>query len=236
MSSDVLGLLTEKIDDKYLYTCQRTFMKLLSRPNRFKQFADYGMWTQFDRFRNGLLTSAYGHDYATQCMQLMDMPEFYTSAINWKARATYKPVPGQIVDRDSDYWFYEGYYSPDAAGVIRMPQGCGALNLVNVMEPLKTARTIIGVDDHDASCIRIIPRPPIGWTRFQASNVCVLTSAGAASVQIEVLATEVGGLVEKVSLQSDKPLGHVEVRLGTAQHPQWKNQKDVLDVCFKMDW
>ena len=53
-------------------------------------------------------------------------------------------------------------------------QGCGALNLVNVAEPLKIARLILGIDDSDPADLRWIPRPPHGWQGLEASSWPIL--------------------------------------------------------------
>jgi hypothetical protein len=239
MSSDVLGLLPAAQNQPWLQPSIHTFLQLLSQPSRLQQFAQYGAWTQFDRYWGGYLTGpSYGHGYAVQCMQLMDWPELYTPAINWLARATCQLLPGHELHRDSDYWFYERYYTPDAVGQVNMEEGCGALNLVCVMEPLKIARQILGVDDapglggaftnlaagglaQSHGRIRIIPRLPLGWTYLEARQVPVLTSDGLARADVGVTATREGG-IKDVTIHADHPLGQVVVRLGTARQPEWR--------------
>ena len=162
-------------------------------------------------------------------MQLMDRPELYTPAINWLARATCQLLPGHDLHRDSDYWFYERYYTPEAVGKVAMEEGCGALNLVCVMEPLKIARQILGIDDGQnaggatqvSGRIRIIPRLPLGWTYLEARQVPVLTSSGLARADIDVTATREGE-VRQVTIHADRPLDPVDVRMGTACQPEWR--------------
>ena len=224
MASDVLGFLPDHPDETWIQASVRTFLSLLSRPSRLQQFARHGLWTQFDRYLQGYLTGpSYGHGYAIQCMQWMDWPDLYTPAINWLARATHELLPGQTLHRDSDYWFYERYYSPDAVGQIALEEGCGALNLVCVMEPLKIARLILGLDDHDPNHIRLIPRLPLGWTRAEARGVPVLTPQGVARVDVEMEADHLGA-VRHVRLRADQPLPQLSARLGTALRPEWKHQ------------
>ena len=220
MSSDVLGLLPDR-NEPWVQPSLSTFLQLLSQPERLRQFSRYGLWTQFDRYLQGLLTGpSYGHGYAVQAMLLMDWPDLYTPAINWLARATHETLPGQKLRRESDYWFFERYYSPEAVGRIDLEEGCGALNLVCVMEPLKIARLMIGMDDHDPSRLRLIPRLPAGWRKAEANRIPVLTPKGLIEADIRIAAGEAGE-IESVQLLPDGVLPGIEVRLGTARQPRW---------------
>lgn len=53
----------------------------------------------------------------------------------------------------SEYWFYERLLSPDYFSLPEerqtVEEGCGALNVVNVAEPLKIARMIAGGNNLD---------------------------------------------------------------------------------------
>ena len=232
MFADVFGLLPSEQDESWVHTSERTFMNLLARPARLRQFAAYGFWAQWDRMLGGFISSAYGWGYAIPCMMLLDLPDMYTAAINWLARTTYELVPQQVVHRDSDYWFYEGYWSPDAVGKSDMPEGCGALNLVNAMEPLKIARMILGMDDHDRTCTRLVPRLPRGWTGATAENVPVLVASGTIPARIEISADQ-EGTVERVNIRCDETLTQLEVRLGTAQNPHWHMCEDATEAVFE---
>lgn len=230
MSGDVLGLLPALQNEPWLKPSIQTFLYLLSQPSRLRQFSQWGTWTQFDRFWGGVLTGpSYGHGYAVQCMQLMDWPELYSPAINWLARATCQLLPGQVLHRDSEYWFYERYYSPEAVGKVDMEEGCGALNLVCVMEPLKIARLMLGVDDHRPAKIRLVPRLPVGWTRLEARHVPVLTEDRLALVDIDITAT-LEGEVQQASIRSDRTLPPLEVRLGTGRNPAWRSSKAEAEI------
>ena len=225
MSGDVLGLIPEPEED-WVNPSVSTFLHLLSQPERLRQFSRCGMWTQFDRYLQGLSTGpSYGHGYAVQAMQLMDWPELYTPAIKWLAQATKETLPGQVLQRDSQYWFYERYYSPDAVGRIALDEGCGALNLVCVMEPLKIARLIVGLDDHDPEHLKLIPRLPIGWKNVKATDVPVLTPKGLVQAAISITAGE-DGAVQSVHIDAGRSLQQIKIRLGTAKRPEWVIQSN----------
>jgi hypothetical protein len=217
-AADVLGFLPLASPASWLLPSLQTFWALLSRPKRLEQFQRYGLWTQFDVLREGLLTSpSYGHGYALQAMLLMDRRELYTRAANWLATATIEP--GYELNRASPYWFYERYYSPDRRSEEDL-EGCGALNLVNVSEPLKVARLMIGLDDHTLDPVRLLPRLPAGWTRAEAAELPVRTAEGHGLLDISIDADEGRGIV-RVQVHASAPLPALEVRLGTAECPQW---------------
>ncbi len=144
--------------------CEATFERLLRAPLRRQQFFTHGFWPQWDPpFRGGLSSGpSYGEGYALQTMLLFDRLDLADRSLRWLARATLEapPAPAYRLERRSPYHFYERTYSPDALGKVELEEGCGALNLVNVSEPLKVARLMLGVDvttDHE---VRIAPRLP----------------------------------------------------------------------------
>lgn len=100
---------------------------------------------------------SYGHGYTKQMMLLYDKPATAGKALSWLANATYDPEHEYKVRRSSPYYFYERTYSPDAVGKIKLEEGCGALNLVNVSEPLKISRLLLGVDDLNPDVMQLIP-------------------------------------------------------------------------------
>jgi hypothetical protein len=135
-----------------------TFERLWAVPMRRELFERYGIWTQFDPpFRDGCATSpSYGQGYAMGSMLLMDRTEMAGKALRWLANATYDR--GQLHDK---FFLFEQLWAPPRAGMARV--GCGELNLVCVMEPLKTARLMLGIDDDTSSTagvVRWIPRLP----------------------------------------------------------------------------
>ncbi len=219
-TADVHGFRLMESGEPWLAPSLQTFWSLLARPQRLAQFSRHGMWTQFDRVHDGLITGpSYGQGYALQAMLLMDRPELYTPAANWLARATF--APEYPITRDSPYWFYERYYSPDDPIRKTRDEGCGALNLVCVAEPLKVARLMAGVDDHADAEVCIVPRLPVGWTGLKARSVPVRTKTGHVQLSLEVTANE-AGFVTRVRGQASGPLPLLKVRLGTAVQPHWR--------------
>jgi len=196
-----------------------TFMKLYNTPLRKYQFDKYGIWTQFDVFIGGLLTSpSYGQGYATQVMLLSDSIEMASKAIEFLVRQTYQPTEGYVVHRKSPYYFYERMYSPDAPGKVRLEEGCGALNLVNVTEQLKVARLMIGIDDSDPDTLKIIPRLPISWKGYIASGWPVFTSSGVSYIDINF--EKIGGFVN-LKMKSTLPVKYLKVRLPSSEGWTW---------------
>ena len=168
MSSDVLGMESLTSGRRTSDTCIKTFDKLYSSPLRKQQFEKYGIWTQFDDYWKGLGTGpSYGHGYALQTMLLLDRLEMADHALSYLAEATYRPLRANPIDRDSPYWLFERYQSPDAEGILEWDQGCGALNLVCVAEPLKVGRLIVGIDDTKPQRVTIIPRIPTSWQGYR---------------------------------------------------------------------
>ena len=185
MSADVGGLEPAKTAPALYAVSLQTFEKLYQEPARKRQFDRYGIWTQFDRLGGGVLTGpSYGMGYATQDMLLSDNLPMAAKALDFLAQDTYRPVEEYILHRRSPYYFYERMYSPEAPGKVDMAEGCGALNLVNVSEPLKLARLIIGIDDSDPATLNLVPRVPPGWSGFAASAWPVLTPRGTARVDL----------------------------------------------------
>jgi hypothetical protein len=80
-------------------------------------------------------------------MLFFDNLTITAKALDWLVNATYKSLPEYKLHRDSPYYFYERTYSPDTLGKVKLDEGCGALNLVSVSEPLKILRMMLGVDD-----------------------------------------------------------------------------------------
>ena len=199
MTADVQGFDLEGFDPEVVDASRCNFEKLLAFPKRKAMFEKYGAWTQFDRHCHGYLTGpSYGQGYAVQAMLLMDRLDLAQKGLDFLAERTYQPFPANHLDRDSDYFFYERFYLPellesretinDAGGVFYdgkiFDQGCGALNLVCVAEPLKIARLIVGVDDHDPVRPRIIPRLPPAWIGYEAQNWPIMTSEGLVRANI----------------------------------------------------
>jgi hypothetical protein len=211
---------------------KKTFWKLYNTPLRKKEFDRYGIWTQFDLLAGGLLSSpSYGQGYATQTMLLFDDTTMAGKAISWLVNATYRPVPEYKLHRDSPYYFYERTYSPDAVGKIPLAEGCGALNLVNVSEPLKISRLILGVDDHSAEVVNIIPRIPPGWKGVEARNWPIRTRTSVVRADILYQTTEHGAEFTLTLLPGEQ-IDDLKVRLAGKSGFVWREEKHARSVHF----
>jgi len=234
MSADVLGIDPVRADWWSASASEKTFMQLYHIPLRREQFEKYGIWSQFDVFRQGMSSGpSYGDGYALQTMLLFDKMEMAAKSLHYLAHATYAP-PSEYVEleRDSPYYFYERYYSPDIIGKMKMEQGCGALNLVNVTEPLKVARLILGVDDWSQSnVVQIIPRLPLDWEGYEAVNWPVKTDKGMGHAHIKL---ERKGDRQSFSLKLGKGerISKLQVRFSTRDGYVWKEKKGVNETAF----
>ncbi|MDR1526176.1 MAG: hypothetical protein LBS46_00715 [Dysgonamonadaceae bacterium] len=185
MYSDVLGLEPLTSAWKGITINENMFEDLYRRPLRREQFTKYGIWPQFDVFREGLSSGAsYGDGYALQTMLLYDKMDMVESSLKWLSHSTYSPVPEYQLRRESPYYFYERSYSPDAVGKLALDEGCGALNLVTVSEPLKVARLIMGVNSTVTGKVELVPRLPASISESVAENWPLVTSAGIVRVDI----------------------------------------------------
>lgn len=145
-----------KITDSYWKrignkAAKKTFYRLLEAEGRREQYEKYGMYLQFDTYCEGMLTSpSYGQGYAIQLAINLNMPEEAGRLFEYLAAATYNPPKEYKLTRDSSCWFYERFLSPDYFKLPKerqtVEEGCGALNIVNVAEPLKIARQIAGLE------------------------------------------------------------------------------------------
>jgi hypothetical protein len=233
MYADVLGL--QPLQSPWISGAEhseKTFQQLYNTPLRKTEFDDYGIWTQFDILAGGLLTSpSYGQGYAIQTMLLFDNLPMAEKALSWLVNATYRPVPEYELHRDSPYYFYERTYSPDAVGKIPLEEGCGALNLVNVSEPLKISRLMLGVDDHSLQEVDVIPRIPPGWTGVEAHNWPIRTRAGI--VRADILYQKTGSGVEfTLTLLPGEQIDDLKVRMPAKSGFVWHEERNAGSVHF----
>jgi len=232
MYSDVLGFEPLTSSWQGIEHGEKTFDRLYHTPLREQQFQKYGIWTQFDVLAGGLLASpAYGQGYALQTMLLYDKLDMADKALSWLANATYRPVPEYKLHRDSPYYFCERTYSPDAVGKIPLEEGCGALNLVCVTEPLKVSRLLLGVDDSALLSVRIIPRIPSSWKGVEASNWPIRTRRGIARAEIRFERQRTGAQLT-LKLASGQQIDDLKVRMPSANGYTWREQKQVTTVHF----
>lgn len=233
MYADVLGL--QPLESSWKAGArhsEKTFLRLYDTPLRKTEFDRYGIWTQFDLLAGGLLSSpSYGQGYAIQTMLLFDNMTMADKALQWLANATYQPVPEYKLHRDSPYYFYERTYSPDAVGKIPLEEGCGALNLVNVSEPLKVSRLMLGVDDLSLPTVEIIPRLPPGWEGVEAHNWPIRTSAGI--VRASIFYRKNGSGAEfKLTLDSGGQIDDLKIRMPSKDGFVWQEKEHASTVSF----
>ena len=233
MYADVLGLqpLASAWKEDFWHS-EKTFDDLYKTPLRKTEFDRYGIWTQFDLLADGLLSSpSYGQGYAIQTMLLTDNMTMAGKALSWLVNATYRPVPEYKLHRDSPYYFYERTYSPDAVGKIPLDEGCGALNLVNVSEPLKISRLMLGVDDHSLSEVDVIPRMPPGWEGVEADNWPILTNRGVVRAKILYRRMNDGGEFT-LALAPNEVIDDLKVRMPGKSGFVWREIKHVQTAHF----
>lgn len=235
MYADVLGL--EPIQSNWWGAApsEKTFLKLYAVPLRRQQFQKYGIWSQFDVFREGMSSGpSYGDGYALQTMLLYDKLDMADKSLRYLANATFSP-PAEYreLERESPYHFYERYYSPDMVGKMKLEQGCGALNLVNVTEPLKAARLILGVDDYSSAEVKIIPRVPPSWSGYEVKNWPILTEKGLVRADIRY-EKEQG--VQRFMLKVIRPgrIGKLVVRFTSSDGIAWREGKNVRTVNWSV--
>lgn len=239
MYSDVLGF--EPLLDPWpgIVRCQRTFDRLWSSPERQALFARFGLWQQFDGrptqfLQKGvwgceidlppeahLSAPSYGHGYALQTMLLHDRLDLADRALRGLALATYDKQ-----QRRSPYLFYERMIMTDQ-GVLN-GTGCGELNLVNVAEPLKVARLLLGVDDTRRDEVRLIPRLPASIERITATAWPIRTSAGVSRADI-VCRRDGAGTAVDIRVVSGPALPRLRVRTGASR---WQDATAVATATF----
>src|SRR6185437_8838663 len=133
--------------------------------------------------------------------------------------------------RASRYYFYERTYSPDAVGKITLAEGCGALNLVNVAEPLKVSRLLLGVDDLNPAFVRIVPRIPPDWKGVDAVNWPIWT--GTAIVRAHIRFKRKGkGAQFTLQTSPGEQIGDLKVRMPSHKGYVWREVKNVRTVTF----
>jgi hypothetical protein len=233
MYADVLGFQPLASTWKDADHNEKTLNRLYQTPSRKLQFDRYGIWTQFDALAAGLLSSpSYGQGYAIQAMLLDDKMAMADKALSFLVNATYRPIPEYKLARDSPYYFYERLYSSDAVGQVPLEVGCGALNLVNVTEPLKISRILLGVDDSSLRQVTIVPRIPSGWQGVEAHNWPIRTSHGVVRADL-VFEKKGNGYELALTLAKGEVIDDLKVRIPSANGFVWREQKHASSVRFR---
>ena len=177
--SDIEGALPE--DAEMLSQGERTMNRDYSYPRRKFLFDRFGMWLQFDLWMNaGLSSPSYAMGYALQAMALFDRTDWLSKGVRFLAEVTYdNPLP---ITRRDRYWFYERILAEDILDIQDSWEGCGALNLVNVAEPMKVARLIAGLDCAQNGKIVYAPRLPAHWQSISVNDWLLPMNASLVSV------------------------------------------------------
>ncbi len=235
MYADVLGLDPLTAQWPFAAPCLKTFERLYQAPLRKAQFDKYGFWPQWDPpFRGGLSSGpSYGEGYALQTMLLYDKLDFADKSLRWLARATFEatPQPFNKLDRTSPYHFYERTYSPDAVGKVEFEEGCGALNLVNVTEPLKVARLLLGVDPTARGEVRITPRLPQCITRIEARHWPLLTDTEVVHANLSIERTVAGGISFTCDVMGGRVIPRLVVRQRQGDVNRVQSYRDVRQLA-----
>ncbi|HOS03589.1 MAG TPA: hypothetical protein PKZ01_10955 [Candidatus Hydrogenedentes bacterium] len=227
MSSDVLGFLPDAKTARWLRPSLQTFDKLARTPLRKDLFEKHGIWTQFDEPPlHRMMSPSYGHGYALQTMLLFDRMDWAERALNYLAEATFQPPRGYKLDRDNPYHFYERYVAPETPSLETFDQGCGALNLVCVVEPIKVARLVAGCDDTRPSCLRFVPRVPASWRGYEMKRWPVHTAAGVSQIDV-FYERDPDGERFRVDLVEGPRIPKMEIFLGG---PSEKRRAAITDV------
>lgn len=184
--ADLHGVDPRAYDRQDLAISRRTFRKLAAQPVRKALFEADGFWTQFEAAFDGFLTSpSYGQGYALQSMLLLDRMDLAARALGYLVHETAHPVEGYRIDRESPYWFYERFHARAARGRMDFDQGCGALNVVCVAEPLKVARLVAGLDDHREDVLSVRPRLPDGLDGYTATDWPVASAGRVVRCRVD---------------------------------------------------
>ena len=199
-------------------------------PVREEQFAKYGMCTFVDADPSLPLPGytswlSYCDCYAAQILLLLDKTDLLDKVVTWITAATYMAgSPSADFIRElsqgnaavdfnrspSAFWFTERNFSPDYKGVKDI--GCGKLNLVNVAEPMKLARLMLGIDDRYSEEVRMVPRLPDSWIGMQASNWLVKTKQGVVSVDVIFERNQEGGFDLQLTIEEGQIIPYIDVR------------------------
>ena len=230
MSSDVLGVdsITWPWQGAVVHG-EKTFDELYAFPLRKELFDKYGIWTQFNLIHQGNQTGpSYGQGYALQTMLLLDKMDMAGHGLDFLVHATFDCQDVTFENgRLNPYYFFERLYAPGVKGTA----GCGPLNLVNVTEPLKVARLIVGVDDTSSDKVQIIPRLPPSWSGYHVENWPIRTSHGVVRADITCEKKD-GRLAFTLKVKEGGPIPKLAVRLAEKDKTVWKHQDDVEEFKF----
>lgn len=154
-------------------------------------------------------TLGYGQGFMTQSALLPDRMDDATQMTAWMARLCFAPrqphpyrVPEcAMMKSDGSMWARRGDLG----------------NGFQTGGVLMTCHILLGIDDYDASTLKLMPRLPIGWTGVSVHKwpVQVLSSGKSEMVMLAMELTRDKDCHRcDWKLSVDKPVDHVTVRLG----------------------
>ncbi len=151
----------------------------------------------------------YGHAYITQSALLLDQMADAAKMTEWMARLCFYPalehpyrVPESAVTQsDGSMWWRRGDLG----------------NTYQQAEVLYTTTVIVGVDDLDPQCLKIMPRLPTGWSGMEVNDWPARTASGGASELVKISYQLQRADADKqleLNLTADRPPDQSRVRLG----------------------
>ena len=100
---------------------------------------------------------------------------------------------------------------------------------MNVTEPLKAGRLILGVDDYSSEHVKIIPRVPPSWTGYEAINWPIRTAKGIVHANLRYEKKN-GKIKFNLTVKQGQPIPQVAIRFVTAKGFVWEKYQDVTKL------
>ena len=106
------------------------------------------------------------------------------------------------------------------------------MNLVNVSEPLKVSRLMLGVDDSSFETIRMIPRIPDSWQGVEARNWPIRSRSGVVRADILFERKGTGGEFT-LKFAPGEEVDNLEVRMPSKDGYIWRGKKHARFAHFE---
>lgn len=151
----------------------------------------------------------YGQSFTAQAALLLDEMEDAGKMINWIARCCFSPrqkhpyrVPeGSVVNLNASMWGRRGDLG----------------NLFQMAEVIYTIHVIIGIDDLQQNCLKLMPRVPLRWEQISISDWPVQVNSKNISVLCDMSynlkRSKENGQME-MDIEFDEPVDRLQIRLG----------------------
>ena len=151
----------------------------------------------------------YNQCYFAQASLLLDRMNDADGFVRWLARFCFAP------NRPHPYRSPEGVTIASDASVWRRWGDLG--NLYQMAEVVYTIQVILGIDDLDVSCLKLMPRLPVGWTGMNITDWPVRTISGGKSedvnLSVSIKQNEPGRAFE-IDIKADKDVDNCRLRIG----------------------